>query len=71
MRIPRELLVKVMDWWLEGDRALGAALVAAKATENRAAKVLQSRSTEEARVLHARAVGRVQVLEKALREHST
>lgn len=66
--IPCEsLLVAVPAWWIEGDRALGVALVAAKATELHMAKV-HERNPNDSIVdrLHETAKARARALEREL-----
>lgn len=66
------LLVDVPPWWEEGDRALGAALVAAKATELRMGMSVQRRPDDEALgSLYARAKLRAKSLERAVCEWRT
>ena len=63
------LLVDFPPWWEEGDRALGAALVAAKATEMRMAMSAKRHPDDEALGrLYARAKLRAKSLEQAVRE---
>jgi hypothetical protein len=60
----RTLLVEVLGWWEEGDRVLGAALVAAKATEVRMRGAIGRRSDQQE--MYDRAVRRVRALEQAI-----
>jgi hypothetical protein len=63
------LLVVVPDWWQEGDHALGAALVAAKATEVRMTASLQRHPNDLVLAkLQARAKSRALALEQAVSE---
>jgi hypothetical protein len=63
------LLVDVPPWWEEGDRALGTALVASKATEIRLLMSVRRHPADEALgKLYARAKERVKSLEQAIRE---
>jgi hypothetical protein len=64
-------MVDILGWWLEGDRALGVALVAAKATEIRAIQVQRIWPTSEGWARQERAARRVQELEQAIRERRT
>lgn len=63
------LLVAVPDWWVEGDRALGVALVAAKATEIHMANV-HKRNLADGVVarMYERAKARSCALERAIGE---
>lgn len=62
-------LVAIPSWWMEGDRVLGVALVAAKATENHMEKV-HAKNPDDAGVtrMYERAKLRVQALERAVVE---